>query len=68
MNVAVATDSLAKGRFRADIAVTNVTNADYETLVYRDDADAVNSDGSRKYPHDLEGEGRAVQVGVEVAF
>lgn len=66
-NLGVATDALAKGRVRLDLSVTNLLDTEWSTLVSRDDANAT-SDGARKYPNDLQAEGRMVQVGVEVAF
>lgn len=68
LGLGVATDALADGRVRVDLSATNLLDTAYETFVYRDDANEIGSDGERRYPRDLEGEGRMVQVGVEVAF
>lgn len=68
MHVAVATDSLANGRVRADLSIRNVLDAQYSDLVYRNDANAVNEDLSAKFPEGIAAEGRAVTVGVEVGF
>lgn len=67
LGAGVATDALAGGRVRVDLSATNLLDTKYETLVYRDDANEVD-DGGRRYPNDVEGPGRRVVVGVEVAF
>jgi len=67
VDLSVATDRLAKGHVRLDASVHNVLNTEYEDLVYLDDANAVKND-ERKYPNDIEGEGRLFMVGLEVEF
>lgn len=67
VNAGLATDAIAGGRVRVDVAATNLLDSETTTLVYRDDANALD-DGARKYPNDLQGPGRQVTVGVEVAF
>ena len=80
LHAAVATDTLAEGRVRADLSIRNLLNTTYSDLVYRNDADAVIVDNSgvpirdadgqmvARYPADIAAEGRAVTVGIEVAF
>ena len=80
LHAAVATDALANGRVRADLSIRNLLGTSYSDLVYRNDADAVVIDDSGspvrdangrvipRYPEDISAEGRAVTVGVEVAF
>ena len=68
LNLALATDAIAGGRVRLDASLTNVLDTKYATLVYRDDANRVDFEGAANYPRDVQGEGRALQVGVEVAF
>ena len=71
---------LAGGRVRADLSIRNLLDTSYSDLVYRNDADAVIVDDNgepvrdasgnaiARYPEDIAAEGRAVTVGVEVAF
>jgi iron complex outermembrane receptor protein len=66
VGAAIATDALA-GRVRLDLTATNLLDAQYGNWLYRDDANET-SDGEAKYPVDPAGEGRSVQVGVEVEF
>lgn len=68
LHAAVTTDGLARGRVSADLSVRNLLDTQYATLVPQEDANAVNDDGSARYPEDIEGEGRTVQVAVEVRF
>jgi len=80
LHAAVATDALANGRVRADLSIRNLLDTSYSDLVYRNDADAVIVDDNgepvrdasgnaiARYPEDIAAEGRAVTVGVEVAF
>ena len=80
LHAAVATDALANGRVRADLSIRNLLGTSYSDLVYRNDADAIvtdddgapvigaNGQAVPRYPADIEAEGRAVTVGVEVAF
>lgn len=72
LHAAVASSLLADGRVRADLSVRNLLDTRYEDLVFRNDADAVIVDeqGNRqaRYPRDIEAEGRAVTVAVEVDF
>ena len=48
--------------------VFNLLDSDYETLIYRDDINALSSDGTAKYPNDIEGEGRSIYVGINTKF
>ena len=73
LHAALATDSLANGRVRADVSIRNLLDVQYTDLVSRNDANATNMDSttgmaSAKYPRDIAAEGRAVTVGVEVGF
>ena len=72
VHLAVSTATLADGRVRADFSVHNVLDTPYQTLIYVDDVNATttNSEGAvvAKYPNDIDGEGRAFNVGVEVSF
>jgi iron complex outermembrane receptor protein len=68
VDVGLATESMADGRVRVDVSVTNVLDSAWSTLVYRDDANALNGDGTPRYPNDLEGPGRQARVGVEFTF
>ena len=72
LHAAVATDLLAHGRLKADLSVRNLLDTDYEELTYFEDADAVTTDSMGKtvpkYPHDIEGEGRTIVVGMEYQF
>ncbi|MDP6934220.1 MAG: hypothetical protein QGG40_14945, partial [Myxococcota bacterium] len=53
---------------RYDLGVRNVLDSEYHTLVYRDDADDVEEDGSPTMVSDIEGPGRSVVVAIEVDF
>ncbi len=68
LHAAIAVDGLAKGRVAADISVRNLLDTQFSTLIPQEDANAVNSDGTAKYPNDIEGEGRTINVDVEVRF
>jgi len=63
---AIAVDGLMDGRVKADLAVHNLLDTSYDTLVPQEDANAVNSDGAAKYPNDIAGAGRTIQVTIEV--
>jgi len=67
LHAALATDLLANGRLRADLAVRNLMDAEYSTLIYRDDANELGDHGP-KYPYDLSGAGRTLVVGIEGEF
>jgi len=67
LHAALATDLLASGRVRADVSVRNLLDTEYSTLIYKDDANEVRDDAP-KYPHDLEGTGRTIVVGIEGEF
>lgn len=62
----VVVDGMMKGRASLDLSVRNLLDSPYATLVPKEDANALNSDGTAKYPVDLEGPGRTVFVQVEV--
>ncbi|MDP2313184.1 MAG: TonB-dependent receptor [Pseudomonadota bacterium] len=66
LGAGLATDALG-GRVRVDLAAYNLLDTQYSTWLYRDDANET-SNGEPKYPVDPAGEGRTIQVGVEVAF
>lgn len=68
VNLGARTTPDKERRVAIDLSVTNAFDSPWTTLVYRDDANATNSDGSRKYTNDLEGPGRIVRVGLEYAF
>jgi outer membrane receptor for ferrienterochelin and colicin len=68
LHAAAATDLLAHGRLRADLSIRNLLDTNYETLVYRDQANEVESDGSPSNPRDLQGDGRAIVIGLETQF
>jgi iron complex outermembrane receptor protein len=67
LGAGLATDALGD-RVRIDLSAYNLLDTAYTTWLYRDDTNAVGSDGEPRYPVDPEGEGRQIQVGVEVAF
>lgn len=62
----IATDALG-GRVRVDLAAYNLLDTAYTTWLYRDDTNEMSGDEAR-YPVDPAGEGRQIQVGVEVVF
>ncbi len=66
LGAGLATDTLG-GRVRVDVAAYNLLDTPYTTWLYRDDANEMSGDEAR-YPVDPAGEGRSIQVGVEVAF
>ena len=73
VGLAASTSTLAGGRVRADVSVHNLLDTPYQTLIYVDDVNAVNTDDEGnitgpKYPNDIDGEGRFFNVGVEVSF
>ncbi|RME26402.1 MAG: TonB-dependent receptor [Deltaproteobacteria bacterium] len=68
LHAAVAVDGIAGGRVTADLSVRNLLDTPTSILIPQEDANAVNSDGTAKYPVDIEGEGRTIQVDVEVRF
>lgn len=67
LGAGLATDALG-GRVRVDLAAYNLLDTPYTTWLYRDDANATTSAGEARYPVDPLGEGRQVQIGVEVVF
>ncbi len=66
LGAGLATDALG-GRIRVDLAAYNLLDTQYTTWLYRDDANET-SGGEPRYPVDPLGEGRQLQIGVEVAF
>lgn len=66
LHAALTTEALAQGRVVADLSVRNLLDSAHSTLVPQEDANAVNDDGTARYPNDLEGEGRTVVVTVEI--
>lgn len=48
--------------------VFNLMDSDYKTLLFVDDVNALRSDGTAKYPYDLQGEERAMYVGINAKF
>tara|TARA_B110000037_G_C16715710_1_gene340892 strand:- start:210 stop:551 length:342 start_codon:yes stop_codon:yes gene_type:complete len=48
--------------------VYNLLDSDYKTLIYLDDVNALASDGTAKYPNDIEGEERSLYVGINTKF
>jgi outer membrane receptor for ferrienterochelin and colicin len=66
LGAGIATDTLA-GRLRFDLSAYNLLDTEYTTWLYRDDANET-SDGEARYPVDPLGEGRQLQVGVELVF
>jgi len=66
LGAGLATDALG-GRVRVDLAAYNLLDTAYTTWLYRDDANEMSGDEPR-YTVDPAGEGRTIQVGVEVAF
>lgn len=66
LGTGIATDALG-GRVRVDLAAYNLLDTQYTTWLYRDDANEMSGDEPR-YTVDPAGEGRTIQVGVEVAF
>lgn len=72
LHLGLATDPLFGGRMRVDLSARNLLSTAYEEPVYRDDADATDTDDAGntvpRFPRDLEGAGRTIAVGVEVLF
>ena len=66
LGAGLATDALG-GRVRVDLAAYNLLDTQYTTWLYRDDANEMSGDEPR-YTVDPAGEGRTIQIGVEVAF
>lgn len=66
LTAAITADGLAHGRVSADLAIHNLLDTANTTLVPLEDANLVSDDGTPKYPNDLAGEGRAVQLSIEV--
>ncbi len=54
-----------KDQVRLDLSIRNLTDADWGTGMYRDDANVSGYDGP-KYPYEIQGAGRSVVVGVEI--
>ena len=48
--------------------VYNLLDSNYKTLIYLDDVNALSSDGTAKYPNDIEGEERSLYVGINSRF
>jgi outer membrane receptor for ferrienterochelin and colicin len=48
--------------------IFNVLDSDYKTMIFLDDINALNSDGSPKYPEDIEGEERSLYVAITQKF
>jgi iron complex outermembrane receptor protein len=67
LHMGINTDRLAGGRVRFDFSIRNILDSAAPSLVYVERANAT-KDGARKYPNDIEREGRAFRVGVDVAF
>ncbi len=68
LDLTVTTDRIAQDRIRLSGSVHNALNSQYSHLVYLDDANVVRSDGSPKYPEDLQGEERLFLVEIETEF
>lgn len=67
LDVAVASNLVRSGRLRVDVSVRNLLDTDFETLIYRDDANEVR-DGEPRFPEDIAGKGRSITVGLEGDF
>jgi outer membrane receptor protein involved in Fe transport len=69
VHMGISSDFIAEGRVRADLSVQNLLNTDHDSLIYLDDANAVEEgdDGALvpEFPSDIAGPGRSVVVGIE---
>ena len=68
LDLSVTTDRIARDRIRLSGSVHNALNSKYSHLVYQDDANKVNTDGSPRYPEDIQGEERLFLVEIETEF
>jgi iron complex outermembrane receptor protein len=72
LHLGLATEELGGSRVRADVSVRNLLGAEYATMTFYDQANATTTnDAGRtvaRYPNDLQGEGRTIQVGLELPF
>ena len=66
-HMGVSTNRIGDGRVRFDFSIRNVLDSAAPSLVYVERANAT-KDGVRKYPNDIEREGRAYRVAVDVFF
>lgn len=48
--------------------IFNLLDSDYKTMIFLDDINALNSDGTPKYPNDIEGEERSFYVAITQKF
>ncbi len=48
--------------------IFNVLDSDYETMMFLDDVNALSSDGTTKYPNNIEGEERSMYVSIQRSF
>jgi outer membrane receptor protein involved in Fe transport len=66
-HLGLSTTRRADGHVRFDFSVRNVFDSAVPSLVYVERANAT-SDGIRKYPNDIDREGRSFRIGVDVLF
>jgi hypothetical protein len=66
-HLGLSTARKADGHVRFDFSIRNVFDSAAPSLVYVERANAT-KDGVRKYPNDIEREGRSFRVGVDVLF
>ena len=66
-HVGLSSDYVNDGRVRFNASVRNLLDSAAPSLVYLERANAM-SNGVRKYPNDIEREGRSFRVSVDVRF
>jgi iron complex outermembrane receptor protein len=66
-HLGLSTDKKADGHVRFDFSIRNILDSAAPSLVYVERANATKN-GVRKYPNDIEREGRSFRVGVDVLF
>lgn len=66
-HLGLSTERKADGHVRFDFSIRNVFDSAAPSLVYLERANATKN-GVRKYPNDIEREGRSFRVGVDVLF
>ena len=66
-HLGLSSDYKADGKVRFNASIRNLLDSASPSLVYLERANALKN-GERKYPNDIEREGRSFQVGVDVRF
>ncbi len=57
-----------KAGWSVEGTIFNLLDSDYDTMVFLDDVNALNDDGSPKYPNNIEGSERAMYVSIQKSF